>query len=124
MIKLIALICAPLFAAVIYSLNVDALWLWLGICLWSFCLYAIDKLCAIKGWQRVSEKMLLVSGAFASWPAAYFAQQSLRHKTQKQPFKRNFYLIAVLQTCIIASLGYFLFQSQSLNIPYISKWTN
>ena len=53
--------------------------------------YAQDKEAAQLGNQRIPEQVLHSLSFLGGWPAAWLAQQRLRHKTQKQPFKRIFY---------------------------------
>lgn len=53
--------------------------------------YTQDKEAAQLGNQRIPEQVLHSLSFLGGWPAAWLAQQRLRHKTQKQPFKRIFY---------------------------------
>jgi len=50
-------------------------------------IYAIDKSAAHSGAWRVSEKQLHLLALLGGWPGAWWAQQWLRHKSSKQPFR-------------------------------------
>lgn len=67
-----------------------------------FIAYALDKSAARKGERRTPESTLLMLGLIGGWPGAVLAQQWLRHKTVKQPFRQMFW-------CTIAvNVGAFL----------------
>ncbi|BDP30221.1 DUF1294 domain-containing protein [Vibrio vulnificus] len=67
----------------------------------TFVTYAIDKRAAVKGQWRTSENTLHLMSLFFGWPGALLAQQTLRHKSQKQPFK------AILWVTIIMNIMLF-----------------
>lgn len=52
---------------------------------------------------RVSEKTLHILSSAGGWPAAFLAQQCLRHKTIKKPFQ-HVYKITVLINMIIIGI--------------------
>ncbi|WP_295856031.1 DUF1294 domain-containing protein [uncultured Xylophilus sp.] len=56
-----------------------------------FSAYALDKQAARTGGWRVSERDLLLIGLAGGWPGAVLAQQWLRHKSRKQPFRTWFW---------------------------------
>jgi uncharacterized membrane protein YsdA (DUF1294 family) len=58
----------------------------------SFCSYALDKSAARRGERRTPESRLLMLGLLGGWPGAVLAQQWLRHKTIKQPFRTMFWM--------------------------------
>ncbi|RUR29531.1 DUF1294 domain-containing protein [Vreelandella andesensis] len=64
--------------------------------------YASDKSAAQKNGQRISEKTLHVLSLLAGWPGAMVAQQWLRHKTQKRPFRRVFWLTVLINLAALA----------------------
>ncbi|WP_445114658.1 DUF1294 domain-containing protein [Acinetobacter sp. WZC-1] len=52
--------------------------------------YAQDKEAAQQGRRRVPEQTLHLLSFLGGWPAAWLAQQRLRHKTHKQPFRKMY----------------------------------
>ena len=75
------------------------------ISLLTFLLYAKDKSAAKKGAWRTPESTLHLFSLFGGWPGALVAQQRLRHKSKKQPFRFVFWL-TVLLNC--AGFGWLL----------------
>ncbi|MDQ8973113.1 MULTISPECIES: DUF1294 domain-containing protein [Acinetobacter] len=57
----------------------------------SYWFYAQDKEAAQNGQRRVPENTLHLLSFLGGWPAAWLAQQKLRHKTQKQPFRKIYF---------------------------------
>ncbi|MCO8045753.1 DUF1294 domain-containing protein [Acinetobacter bohemicus] len=57
----------------------------------SYWLYAQDKEAAQLGNRRIPENTLHLVAFLGGWPAAWLAQQKLRHKTQKQPFRQIYF---------------------------------
>jgi uncharacterized membrane protein YsdA (DUF1294 family)/cold shock CspA family protein len=57
----------------------------------SFAAYAVDKSAAQRGAWRTPESTLHLLALAGGWPGALCAQQSLRHKTIKQSFRRVFW---------------------------------
>lgn len=62
----------------------------------TFIWYAIDKSAATKGEQRTPENTLHLLSLVGGWPGALVAQQKLRHKTIKQPFRTIFWATVTL----------------------------
>ncbi|MCY9827083.1 DUF1294 domain-containing protein [Vibrio chagasii] len=58
----------------------------------TFFVYAKDKRAAINGKWRVPEKTLHIFSVAGGWLGALIAQDKLRHKTQKQPFRAIYWL--------------------------------
>ncbi|MEZ9643771.1 DUF1294 domain-containing protein [Vibrio cyclitrophicus] len=58
----------------------------------TFFVYAKDKRAAINGNWRVPEKTLHILSVAGGWLGALIAQDKLRHKTQKQPFRAIYWL--------------------------------
>jgi uncharacterized membrane protein YsdA (DUF1294 family) len=79
---------------------------YLAMSLVCFCSYALDKSAARKGERRTPESTLLMLGLFGGWPGAVLAQQWLRHKTVKQPFRQMFWFT------VVANLAFFLWLSK------------
>ena len=76
-----------------------------GINLITFAMFAWDKYTAIKGQWRVPEKTLLMLALVGGSPGAIIAQQRLRHKTRKQPFRARLLLIAGLHVLLVVALA-------------------
>jgi uncharacterized membrane protein YsdA (DUF1294 family) len=70
----------------------------------AFVAYALDKSAARRGAWRISEGTLHVLALIGGWPGALVAQEVLRHKSQKQPFKTILWLTAVLNCAALAWL--------------------
>jgi len=62
----------------------------------TFFVYAKDKRAAINGNWRVPEKTLHIFSVVGGWLGALIAQDKLRHKTQKQPFRAIYWLTVVI----------------------------
>ncbi|CAH7224524.1 conserved membrane hypothetical protein [Vibrio chagasii] len=62
----------------------------------TFFVYAKDKRAAINGNWRVPEKTLHIFSVAGGWFGALIAQDKLRHKTQKQPFRAIYWLTVVI----------------------------
>ncbi|MGH1400569.1 MAG: DUF1294 domain-containing protein [Acinetobacter tandoii] len=67
----------------------------------SYWFYAQDKEAAQLGGRRVPEQTLHVLAFLGGWPAAWLAQQKLRHKTQKQPFRKVYFCTIALNLLLI-----------------------
>lgn len=64
----------------------------------TFIIYAVDKSAARKGTWRTQESTLHLLSLVGGWPGALIAQQTLRHKSRKQPFRAVFW-VTVLINC-------------------------
>ena len=62
----------------------------------TFLVYAKDTSAANKGSWRPPEFTLHLFSLFGGWPGALVAQQKLRHKSKKQPFRFVFWLTVLL----------------------------
>jgi uncharacterized membrane protein YsdA (DUF1294 family) len=56
-----------------------------------------DKQRAIEGRRRISESNLLGLALIGGSPGAFLARKLFRHKTRKEPFSTQFFVIAALQ---------------------------
>lgn len=76
--------------------------LWIGLYLLTlnlaaYAAFASDKRRAVRGGRRIRERTLLTLALLGGAPAAIAAQQLLRHKTRKEPFRTRLWLIAGAQ---------------------------
>lgn len=69
----------------------------------AFCVYWWDKQAAIDGTWRISERTLLGIAFVGGSLGAVTAQQILRHKTRKEPFRTLLMMIVALHTLGAAS---------------------
>jgi len=68
--------------------------------LWNFTvflIYGFDKLCAIRGSWRISEKILLTIALLMGGIGAFFGMEVFRHKTKKPRFRIAVPVLAVVQ---------------------------
>jgi uncharacterized membrane protein YsdA (DUF1294 family) len=75
--------------------------LWTILCFWR------DKERALAGERRISEADLLRLALVGGSPGALLARQLFRHKTRKEPFSTQLYVIVAIQIglaigCLIA----------------------
>lgn len=66
--------------------------LYIGMSLLTFVVYYLDKSAARRGSWRTRESTLHLLSLLGGWPGALVAQQRLRHKSRKQPFRLIFWL--------------------------------
>ena len=62
----------------------------------TFLWYAKDKSAAKRGAWRTPESTLHLMSLVGGWPGALVAQQQLRHKSKKQPFRIIFWITVIL----------------------------
>lgn len=74
--------------------------IYLVMSLVTFIMYAVDKKAAVKGQWRTPENTLHLLALFFGWPGALVAQHTLRHKSQKQPFKTILWATIVLNIAL------------------------
>lgn len=67
----------------------------------TFLVFAWDKRAARRKGRRVPERTLLLLAAALGSPGAFLAQDLLRHKTRKEPFRTRFWLIAGAQVFLL-----------------------
>lgn len=93
----------------LFSLHPFVMWCLLLNAL-TLIIYGIDKLAAVKSWQRVPEITLLFFGLIGGWVGAILGQQIFRHKTQKQPFKTYFIITVIVNLAVTIGAMYWVYQ--------------
>ncbi|TAV89245.1 DUF1294 domain-containing protein [Rhizobium leguminosarum] len=78
--------------------------LFLVLNLSAFSIYFMDKQAARHGRRRISERTLLILALIGGSLGALAAQQLLRHKTRKEPFRSILAAILILHGTLIAVL--------------------
>lgn len=63
--------------------------------------YAVDKLAAVRGAWRISERTLHTLEFLFGWPGAWLAQQLFRHKSSKREYRVVFCLMVVLNIALV-----------------------
>lgn len=76
-----------------------------GMSLLTFIIYAIDKAAARAQRRRTPESTLHLLALACGWPGALLAQQWLRHKSVKQPFRTVFWLTVVINVAGLVVLS-------------------
>lgn len=64
----------------------------------TFLAYALDKSAAQRGAWRIAEQTLHLLALLGGWPAAWWAQQWLRHKSRKQAFRAAYWGTVLLHS--------------------------
>jgi uncharacterized membrane protein YsdA (DUF1294 family)/cold shock CspA family protein len=101
---IISMILATLFLALVGACTLSnqipsfIFYIYVVASLLTFIIYAVDKSAAQRGAWRTKESTLHLLAIVGGWPGALIAQQKLRHKSQKQPF-RSIFWITVLLNC-------------------------
>ena len=72
----------------------------------SILFYGMDKLAAMKQWQRTPEKHFYILALVGGWPGSIMGQIVFNHKTSKVSFRRWFYAMSLLNITLVVS--YFL----------------
>lgn len=76
--------------------------IWLAVAnLGAWTAFAVDKAAAQEGGRRIRERTLLMFALLGGSPAAVAAQQALRHKTRKEPFRTQLFLIVLAQVIVL-----------------------
>lgn len=68
----------------------------------TFSIYAWDKAAAQNNRRRTPESHLHLLALACGWPGALLAQQVLRHKSRKQPFRAIFWVTAAVNGAALA----------------------
>ena len=79
--------------------------LYIGLSAVTFLAYALDKSAASSGAWRTPENTLHMLSLAGGWPGALLAQQFLRHKSTKQPFRQVFWATALLNVGALVVLA-------------------
>ena len=72
----------------------------------AFCLMGWDKRQAKRQARRQSEQALLLVAAMGGSLGTYLGIRFWRHKTQKESFRRPFFMIVLLQAAILVGVAY------------------
>lgn len=72
---------------------------YIAMSLITYVFYYVDKTAAQKGAWRTKESTLHLLALLGGWPGALAAQQLLRHKSIKKPFRTVFWITVVLNSC-------------------------
>lgn len=91
-----AFLVVYLLLAAVWRLPLWVAGLYLGASAATFIAYAADKSAASSGAWRTPESTLHMLALAGGWPGALLAQQVLRHKSSKQPFRQVFWVTALL----------------------------
>lgn len=70
----------------------------------TYAVYALDKSASIRDEWRIPENTLHMLSLAGGWPGAMLAQEWLRHKSVKQPFRKLFWVTIFLNLCGLAWL--------------------
>src|SRR5690349_20328379 len=84
-----------------FVLEVGAAWLAI-INVIAFTAFAVDKQLAVEGRGRIPERDLLSLAMLGGSVGAIAAQQMMRHKTRKEPFRSRLRAVALSQAGLVA----------------------
>jgi uncharacterized membrane protein YsdA (DUF1294 family)/cold shock CspA family protein len=99
-----AFLALVFFSVLAHKIPTMILWGYLAMSMITFLMYAFDKTAAKDGAQRTPESMLHWLSVIGGWPGALIAQQSLRHKSRKQPFRMVFWMTVFVNCSVFAWL--------------------
>lgn len=77
---------------------------YIGLSLFAYLVYALDKSAARAGAWRTAENRLHILALLGGWPGALIAQQVLRHKSRKASFRFTFWVTVVVNCAALAWL--------------------
>ena len=90
--------------AALAALNVVTLWM-----------YATDKNAARSDRRRIPESQLHLISLLGGWPAAWLAQQKMRHKSSKAEFRAGYWVTIVLNC---SALAWIVLTQTKLPLPF------
>jgi len=70
----------------------------------TYMVYANDKRAARSGTWRTAENTLHLLALLGGWPAAWWAQQRMRHKSSKIEFRRVYWVTVALHCAALVYL--------------------
>lgn len=76
-------------------------YLYAGMSVATFIIYAIDKFEAKHDMWRTPEKTLHIMELCCGWPGAMLAHKVLRHKSYKKSFRQMFWVMVVLNVIML-----------------------
>jgi uncharacterized membrane protein YsdA (DUF1294 family)/cold shock CspA family protein len=82
--------------------------IYLGLSILTFAMYAGDKRAAQGNHWRTPENTLLLVGLIGGWPGAVVAQQLLRHKTKKLSFRTRFWASVIVNVIVFVLLVWYM----------------
>lgn len=96
----LAIIFLALISTAIFldKLPVATIIIYITVSLITYLTYAKDKSAAEHASWRTPENTLHILALLGGWPGAIIAQQKLRHKSRKQPFRFIFWVTALVNT--------------------------
>ncbi len=95
---------AIIAAALIFAIPVSIAIIYIVLSIITFICYARDKSAAKSGAWRTSERTLHLFALIGGWPGALVAQNRLRHKSSKQPFRTFFWITVVINLALFVWL--------------------
>lgn len=90
---------AVLILVLLTDLSAVVLAAYILMSLVTYFVYALDKSAAKRNAWRIPENTLHLLALAGGWPGAMLAQERLRHKSVKQPFRTLFLITLVLNIC-------------------------
>lgn len=92
----------------LHTVSSAHLWLYfIGINLFTFLAYGLDKYYSRRNFWRIPEGTLLLLGLIGGSPAGFIAQQLFRHKRRKASFQWRFWLLVAVQCVALVYLWAF-----------------
>lgn len=83
---------------------IELAYIYIGLSVFTFFSYSLDKYKAQKGSWRTPESTLHVLALFGGWPGAALAQQLIRHKSKKKEFRFVFWITVIFNLFAIGWL--------------------